>query len=126
MIFVENVERVVNISQPKSRWGVKCCNSCVFDMFHVNRSNNGRDARTHRSAKDLFEKRVFVRKYSRGKTMFKTYRYVRDSKRSAQDKDSSEVRSSKTRLRALSIGTDVNRLTTSKETKISLWDIVKF
>ena len=43
-----------------------------------------------------------------------------------KDKDSSEVRSSKTRLRALSIGTDVNRLTTSKETKISLSDIVKF
>ena len=43
-----------------------------------------------------------------------------------KDKDSSDVTSSKTRLRALSIGTDVNRLTTSKETKISLSDIVKF
>ena len=43
-----------------------------------------------------------------------------------KDKDSSEVRSFKTRLRALSIETDVDRLTTSKETKISLSDIVKF
>ena len=34
-----------------------------------------------------------------------------------KDKDSSEVRSSKTRL---------SRLTTSKETKVSLSDIVKF
>ena len=43
-----------------------------------------------------------------------------------KDKDSSEVGNSQTRLRALSIGTDVNRLTTSKVTKISLSDIVKF
>ena len=84
VIFFENAERVVNIFPPKRRWGGKCCNSCVFDMFHVKRSNNGRDARTHRNAKDLFEKRVFVRKYSRRKTMFKTYCYVRDNKRSAR------------------------------------------
>ena len=41
-------------------------------------------------------------------------------------KDSSEERRSKTRPRALSTGTDVNKLTTSKETKMSFSDIVKF
>ena len=39
-----------------------------------------------------------------------------------KNKDLLEVGSSKTRSRALSIGTDVNKLTTSKETKISLSD----
>ena len=41
-------------------------------------------------------------------------------------KDSSEKRRSKTRARALSMRTDVNKLTTSKETKISFSDTVKF
>ena len=41
-------------------------------------------------------------------------------------KDSSEERRSETRPRALSTGKDVNKLTTSKETKISFSDIVKF
>ena len=43
-----------------------------------------------------------------------------------KDKDSSEARSFKTRSRALSIETDVNKLTTLKETKISFSDIAKF
>ena len=37
-----------------------------------------------------------------------------------EDNDSSEERSSKTRLRALSTGTNVNKLTTSKETNVLL------
>ena len=76
LIFVENAERVVKISQPKRRLGVKCCDSCVFDVFHVNRSNDGRDVRAYRSAIDLFEKRDFVRKNGRRKTMFNTYCYI--------------------------------------------------
>ena len=42
-----------------------------------------------------------------------------------KDKGSSEVRSCKTRSKALSVETDVNKLTTSKETEISFSDIVK-
>ena len=41
-------------------------------------------------------------------------------------KDSSEEKKSKMRPRALSTGTNVNKLATSKETKISFSDIVKF
>ena len=41
-------------------------------------------------------------------------------------KDSSEEKRSKMRPRVLSIGTDVNKLTTSKETKISFLNIEKF
>ena len=41
-----------------------------------------------------------------------------------ETEDSSEERWSKTRPRALSTGTDANKLTTSKETKISSLDIV--
>ena len=40
-------------------------------------------------------------------------------------KDLSEERRSKARPKALSTGTDVNKLTTSKETKVSFSDIVK-
>ena len=83
MIFDENAECIVNISQPKRRRGAKYCESCVFDVFHVNRSNDRKDARAHRSAIDLFEERVSVGKYSRRKTMFKTYCYVWDIRRSA-------------------------------------------
>ena len=36
----------------------------IFDVFHVNKSNDRRDARAHRSAIDSFKKRVFVGKYS--------------------------------------------------------------
>ena len=41
-------------------------------------------------------------------------------------KNSSDKRRSKTRPTALSTGRDVNKLTTSKEIKISPSDIVKF
>ena len=88
MIFVENAKRVVNISQPKRRWGAKC-NSSVFNVFHVRRSSNRSSAITHRSAKDLFGKRVFIKKYSR-KTIFKTYCYSKEVKKLHEDKDSSE------------------------------------
>ena len=98
----------------------------MFDVFHVNRSNDRRDARAHRSAIDLFEKRVFVgntaeeKQCSRPIVMSEISREVREAK------DSSEERRSKTRPRALSTGTDVNKLSTSKETKMSFSDIVKF
>ena len=85
-ILNENAVLVVNISQPKRRQNVKCYYSCVLDVFRVNRTNNGRDARTHRdrSGKNLFEKRVFARKYSKRKAIFKTRSHIRDIKRSAR------------------------------------------
>ena len=124
MIFVENAEHVVNISQPKRRCGVKSCNSCVFDMVHVKKSNNGIHARTHRSAKDLFEKKAFVRNYNRKKTLFGPIVMLEISREVLEDKDSSEVSSSETRSKILSVETDVIKLSTSKEAKILFSDIL--
>ena len=60
-------------------------------MFHVKRSNNEREAKTHRSAKVLLEKRVFVRKYSRRKTMFIRPIVMSEIAREVrEDKDSSK------------------------------------
>ena len=55
-----------------------------------------------------------------------TYFNFRDIKRSARRQGLIKVISSKARSRALSIGADVNKLTTLRETKISFSDIVKF
>ena len=117
IISVENAESAVNISQPKRRLDVKCCDSCVF--------NNRRDTRTYRSAKDLFEKRVFLRKYGRRKRCSRPAVLSGISTEVCKAKDSSEERRSKTRPKDLSTRTDVNKLTKSKETKISCSDIAK-
>ena len=61
MVFVENAERVINISQPKRWRGVKC-DSCVFDVFHVDRSNYRKMQDLIRVLEIYFKKRVFVRK----------------------------------------------------------------
>ena len=67
VFFVENAECVVYISQPQRKWSVKSSNGSVLDMFHVglNVSDDGGDARTHGSTKDLLVRRVFVRKDTR-------------------------------------------------------------
>ena len=60
VFLVENTKRVVNIPQPKVGRSMKRSDSCVFNVFHVKISNDGRNARTHGGTKGLLEKRFFV------------------------------------------------------------------
>ena len=60
VFLVENTKRVIHIPQPKVGRSMKRSDSCMFNVFHVKISNDGRNARTHGSTKGLLEKILFV------------------------------------------------------------------
>ena len=94
----------------------------MFDVFHVNRSNDKKDARAHRSAIDLFEKRVFVGKCNVQDLLL----CLRYQEKCVKPKIHQKREGLKRDRGLCPPEPDVNKLTTSKETKISFSDIVKF
>ena len=81
----------------------------MFDVFHVDRTNDKRDARTHRSAKDLFEKKSFCKNYKKKKQYSRPN--VRNIKRNVRRQRFIRRKKFKNGKKALSIGTDVNKHT---------------
>ena len=113
VLLVENRKGVIHIPQSKTGRSMKRSDSCVFNVFHIKILEPMGVPKVCLKKDFLHEKTVESKHIWRPCLTSEILRRVREGK------ELSDARSSNTRSRALSTGTDANKLTTSNDTKYS-------